>query len=249
MTSTNGFAVIDAQDLCKTYIMGTVEVHALHGVSLSIEAGEMVAIVGSSGSGKSTLMAILGSLDLPSSGSYRLDGFEISHLAEDNLAEIRNWRIGFIFQQFNLLPRSTALANVALPLVYAGISPNERYEKAEHALELVGLADRMHHKPTEMSGGQQQRVAVARALVNDPSIILADEPTGALDSKTGDDLMELFGRLNQDNGITLIIVTHDNEVAAQAERIITLSDGEIASDTGKRARLPKQDVEDDDASD
>ncbi len=222
--------IIEVSDLTKTYWMGETEVNALRGVSFQIHEGEMVAITGPSGSGKSTLMSILGALDQPTGGSYWLDGYDIGSLRDDELALIRNWRIGFVFQQFNLLSRSTALANVALPLVYAGLPGTERNERAKRMLELVGLGERMNHKPAELSGGQQQRVALARALVNEPSLILADEPTGNLDSKTGEEIMALFKRLHQEEGITLVIVTHDPEIAAQTERVIFLRDGEIISD-------------------
>jgi putative ABC transport system ATP-binding protein len=223
----SGRLVIETQDLQKVYRMGTTEVQALRGVSIQIYEGEMVAIVGPSGSGKSTLMAILGALDVPSSGSYRLDGHEIGQMSDDELADVRNLRIGFVFQKFNLLGRSTALTNVSLPLVYAGQSRKQRNQKAEEVLELVGLGDRVTHKPTELSGGQQQRVAIARALVNAPSIILADEPTGNLDSKTSDEIISLFHKLHREQGITLILVTHSPEIASQAERTITIRDGLI----------------------
>jgi putative ABC transport system ATP-binding protein len=219
--------VIKTDDLRKIYTMGKTEVHALRGVSVQIERGEMVAIVGPSGSGKSTLMAILGALDRPTSGSYQLDDVEIGRMSDDSLSDIRNYRIGFVFQKFNLLARSSALVNVTLPLVYAGVSAGERRQRAEHVLEIVGLADRMHHKPNELSGGQQQRVAIARALVNNPSIVLADEPTGNLDTKTGEEIISLFRQLHEDQGITLIIVTHSPEIAAQASRVITMRDGAI----------------------
>jgi putative ABC transport system ATP-binding protein len=226
--------IIEATDLTKSYTMGETVVHALRGVSLDICAGEMVAIIGPSGSGKSTLMAILGALDKPTDGSYKLDGYEVSRIHDNDLAIIRNWRIGFVFQKFNLLSRSSALDNVAVPLVYAGIGRKERREKAQAALEMVDLSDRMYHKPAELSGGQQQRVAIARALVNNPAIILADEPTGNLDTRTGEDLMALFHRLHEEQGITLIVVTHDPEVSAQAQRIITLRDGLILSDESQK---------------
>lgn len=219
--------VIVAHDLRKVYQMGDVEVHALRGLSLTIERGEVVAIVGPSGSGKSTLMNMLGCLDHPSSGSYILDGEEVSHLRDDQLAAIRNRKVGFIFQSFNLLSRATALSNVELPLRYAGLTGSERRERARASLRAVGLGDRMTHKPTELSGGQQQRVAIARALVNNPAIIMADEPTGNLDSKVGQEIMDLLLNLNRDSGTTLIIVTHDPKVAAQAQRIIRIKDGVV----------------------
>lgn len=219
--------VIVAHDLRKVYQMGDVEVHALRGLSLTIERGEVVAIVGPSGSGKSTLMNMLGCLDHPSSGSYILDGEEVSHLRDDQLAAIRNRKVGFIFQSFNLLSRATALSNVELPLRYAGLTGSERRERARASLRAVGLGDRMTHKPTELSGGQQQRVAIARALVNNPAIIMADEPTGNLDSKVGQEIIDLLLNLNRDSGTTLIIVTHDPKVAAQAQRIIRIKDGVV----------------------
>jgi len=216
--------VILAEDLMKVYQMGEVEVHALAGVSCNIKRGEVVAIMGPSGSGKSTLMNILGCLDLPSSGKYILDGEEVETLNDDQLADIRNRKVGFIFQSFNLLSRTTALANVELPLRYAGNVANKK-ERARAALESVGLADRISHRPTELSGGEQQRVAIARALVNNPAIIMADEPTGNLDSKVGKEILELLLALNRDNGTTLIIVTHDPSIASQTQRIIHLRDG------------------------
>jgi putative ABC transport system ATP-binding protein len=216
--------VICAENLTKVYQMGQVEVRALDGVSLNIERGEVVAIMGPSGSGKSTLMNILGCLDLPSSGKYLLDGEAVEDLNDDQLADIRNRKVGFIFQSFNLLSRTTALANVELPLRYAGKIPNKR-ERARAALVSVGLGDRVTHRPTELSGGQQQRVAIARALVNNPAIIMADEPTGNLDSKVGKEILAVLLNLNRDNGTTLIIVTHDPAIAAQAQRIIHLRDG------------------------
>lgn len=216
--------VIQTNDLIKTYKIGEVEVHALAGVSVTINKGEVVAIMGPSGSGKSTLMNLLGCLDRPTSGRYILDGEEVSELDDDQLAGIRNRKVGFVFQSFNLLSRSTALANVELPMRYAGVS-KERVQRAAEALEAVGLADRMNHKPTELSGGQQQRVAIARALVNHPAILMADEPTGNLDSKSGKEIMDLLLSLNKEHGTTLIIVTHDPTIAAQTQRIIRLKDG------------------------
>lgn len=231
-------AIITTRNITKTYQMGQTEVHALGGVSLDIYRGQMVAIVGPSGSGKSTLMAILGALDQPTSGSYQIGGQEVADLHEDDLADIRNRQIGFVFQKFNLLPRISALANVGLPLVYANLPSRERDERARQVLELVDLGDRVHHTPVEMSGGQQQRVAIARALVNKPSIILADEPTGNLDSRTGDDIMGLFHRLHEEQGITLIVVTHDPKIANQTQRIIRIQDGQIVADEAQEKQRP-----------
>ena len=222
-------SLIRIKNLARRYLMGTETVHALREVSLEIERGEYVAIMGPSGSGKSTLMNMIGCLDTPTSGSYELNGQDVSHMDDNQLAEIRNGEIGFVFQTFNLLARSTALRNVELPMIYAGVPGEERRAKALHALAQVGLADRVQHKPNELSGGQRQRVAVARALVNDPSILLADEPTGNLDSKTGVEIMTLFEELAQ-KGNTIIVVTHEESVARHARRIIRLLDGLIASD-------------------
>ncbi|GAB4505392.1 MAG: ABC transporter ATP-binding protein [Anaerolineales bacterium] len=217
-------AVIKVRDITKVYKMGEVEVHALRGVSFDIERGDVVAIMGPSGSGKSTLMNMLGCLDRPTSGAYYLDGELVSSLSDDQLAAIRNRKVGFVFQSFNLLSRVSALANVELPLRYAGVT-RERRELARQALEAVGLGDRIHHRPTELSGGQQQRVAIARAIINNPSIIMADEPTGNLDSRVGQEIMDLLLSLNRERGTTLIIVTHDPRIAAQTGRVIRLQDG------------------------
>lgn len=218
--------VIRIEDLSKVYQMGQIEVHALRGVSFTVDRGEVLAIMGPSGSGKSTLMNMIGCLDVPTSGDYYLENELVSTLNDDQLALVRNRKIGFVFQKFNLLARATALANVELPLRYAGIN-GDRKKLAQNALESVGLGDRIYHQPNELSGGQQQRVAIARALVNQPAIILADEPTGNLDTKSGDEIMKLLLELNRTQGTTLLIVTHDPEVAQVAERIIYLRDGAI----------------------
>jgi putative ABC transport system ATP-binding protein len=222
-------AVIRIRDLTREYRMGTERILALRGVTLEIHRNEYVAIMGPSGSGKTTMMNVLGCLDTPSAGEYWLNGEEVSRLSDDALARVRNREIGFVFQTFNLLPRATALHNVELPLVYAGIRARERRARAEAALERVGLADRLHHRPNELSGGQRQRVAIARALVNQPSILLADEPTGNLDSVTSDEIMEVFAGLHA-AGQTVIMVTHEPDIAARAERRIVLRDGRVESD-------------------
>jgi putative ABC transport system ATP-binding protein len=223
--------VVDAKDLTKVYVMGDVEVHALRGLSLQIERGEVLSIMGPSGSGKSTLMNTLGCLDRPTSGEYYLDGESVADLNDDQLADIRNRKVGFVFQSFNLLPRATALSNVELPLRYSAVSGRERRERARAALESVGLGDRIHHRPSELSGGQQQRVAIARALINNPAIVMADEPTGNLDTKSGDEIMNVLMQLNKELATTLIIVTHDPEIAEQTKRIVTIRDGVVVEDT------------------
>ena len=230
--------LIDIRDITKVYEMGEEKVHALSGVTLGVERGEYVAIMGPSGSGKSTLMNLIGCLDTPTSGSYVLNGREVARMTDDELAAIRNQEIGFVFQTFNLLPRTTALQQVELPLVYSGLSRRERRERAARALEAVGLADRMNHHPNEMSGGQRQRVAIARALVNNPSILLADEPTGNLDSQTGAEIMTLFDDLNA-RGNTIVLVTHEEDIAAHARRIVRLLDGKVRDDGPNTRPAPR----------
>ena len=226
--------MITTHDLWKTYVMGDEEIHALRGFSVNIERGEYVAIMGPSGSGKSTLMNLIGCLDTPTKGSYLLNGKEVASMNDDDLARIRNEEIGFVFQTFNLLPRATALHNVELPLVYAGVSSKDRHARAMQALEKVELTSRSTHRPNELSGGQRQRVAIARALVNNPSILLADEPTGNLDSKTGAEIMQVFKRLHE-GGDTIIIVTHEADIAAHAHRVIYVRDGQVEKDVKQAA--------------
>jgi putative ABC transport system ATP-binding protein len=221
--------VIQVHDVTKTYDLGQIKVHALRDISLCIDRGDFVAIMGSSGSGKSTLMNILGCLDIPTSGRYEIDGTDVSHMDEDDLSDLRNRKLGFVFQSFNLVPRTSAIANVELPLAYAGLSHAERRRRATAALGAMGMANRLHHQPSELSGGQQQRVAVARAIVTNPSLILADEPTGNLDSHSTEDVLAIFARLNGE-GRTVVLITHEPDVADQAKRMIRLSDGEIVED-------------------
>jgi putative ABC transport system ATP-binding protein len=226
--------LIRAEGLTKTYMLGEIEVNALRGVSTSIETGSFVAIMGPSGSGKSTFMNILGCLDRPTSGRYYLDGISVGELDRDELAEIRNKKIGFVFQQFNLLARTTAIKNVQLPLIYSDQDSGDAQERAMNALSVVGLAERAYHRPSQLSGGQQQRVAIARSLINNPQLILADEPTGALDSRTSIEIMAIFQRLNQEHGITVVIVTHEPDISRFAERILSFKDGRLVS--GERVK-------------
>jgi putative ABC transport system ATP-binding protein len=224
-------SLIEIRDITKVYRMGgDIEVHALRGVSLQVDAGELLSIMGPSGSGKSTMMNVLGCLDQPTSGEYYLDGVDVKRLNDNALAEIRNRKIGFVFQTFNLLPRTTALQNVELPLVYRGLGGRERRQRVTESLEMVGLGDRIHHRPNELSGGEQQRVAIARALATQPDIILADEPTGNLDSRSGAEIVAIFQRLNREMGITVVFVTHDSDIAAHTRRIVQLLDGKIVAD-------------------
>jgi putative ABC transport system ATP-binding protein len=241
-SAPNG-AVIAVRDLVKTYVVGEFEVRALRGVSVAVRHGEFVAVTGPSGSGKSTFMHILGCLDRATSGEYRLDGADVARLTRDQLADVRNRRIGFVFQGFNLLSRTSAIDNVELPLLYhrRGMSGAERHRRAAAALEAVGLADRAHHHPNQLSGGQQQRVAIARALINEPSILLADEPTGNLDSRTSVEVMELFQRLNEERGITVLLITHERDIAEYGTRMIAFRDGHIVSDAPVTARKAARD--------
>ena len=234
--------LIRLESVHKTYDLGEVQVHALRGVSLEIRAAEFVAVMGASGSGKSTLMNILGCLDRPTRGHYYLEGTDVSQLSKVELARIRNRKIGFVFQQFNLLARTSALENVELPTVYAGLGPRERQQRAQEALERVGLADRAHHFPSQLSGGQQQRVAIARALVNRPAILLADEPTGNLDSRTAVEIMEILQRLNEEQGLTVVLVTHEHDIAQFTRRTLDFRDGKLLWDVAVRERLVAREV-------
>ena len=227
--------MISISDMHKIYQMGDVTVNALQGVSFTINRGEFVAIMGPSGSGKSTLMNMIGCLDTPSSGSYQLDGEEVATLNGNTLSAVRARKLGFVFQQYMLLPRQNALRQVEMPLIYRGVSARERRQRAEVALRIVGMAQRMHHKPTELSGGQQQRVAIARALAGSPAVLLADEPTGALDSKTSEEIMRILQRLNREQGLTVVLVTHEPDIAEYAQRVLTMRDGLLVSDAAPRA--------------
>jgi putative ABC transport system ATP-binding protein len=235
-------AVIRLENVHKTYDLGEVQVHALRGVSLEIQVGEFVAVMGASGSGKSTLMNILGCLDRPTKGRYFLDGNDVSQMSKVELARIRNHKLGFVFQQFNLLSRTSALENVELPTVYAGIGPEEREKRAKLALERVGLSDRAHHFPSQLSGGQQQRVAIARALVNKPALLLADEPTGNLDSRTSVEIMDILQRLNEEEGLTVVLVTHELDIATYAKRALEFRDGKLRRDLRVSDRLSAREV-------
>lgn len=247
MTAPVDRPVIHMRDIVKTYYIGQPnELEILHGISLTVHTGEFVAIVGESGSGKSTLMNVIGALDRPTSGTYALDGEEVDTLDDAALSRIRNKKIGFVFQSFNLIPRVSALENVEVPLLYAGVTAKERREWAMELLTMVGMQDRADHQPNELSGGQNQRVAIARAMANDPAILLADEPTGALDSETSHLVMDLFHQLHEERGKTIVLITHSKELAAETERIVTLSDGRIVADSAERARRvvvrPKKEV-------
>ncbi len=241
-SSSQGTAVIRLDHVHKVYELGEVQVHALRGVSLEVYPGEFVAVMGASGSGKSTLMNIVGALDRPTKGSYYLDGTDVSQLTKVELARIRNKKIGFIFQQFNLLKRTSALENVELPTIYAGLPPEEREQRAQEALKIVGLGERSHHYPSQLSGGQQQRVAIARALVNRPSILLADEPTGNLDSRTSVEVMDIIQRLNEEQGLTVVLVTHEHDIAQYAKRALEFRDGRVRKDYQIENRLMARDV-------
>jgi putative ABC transport system ATP-binding protein len=235
-------AVIRLENVHKTYDLGEIQVHALRGISLEITKGEFVAVMGASGSGKSTLMNILGCLDKPTRGRYLLDGVDVSGMEKADLAHLRNRKLGFVFQQFNLLSRTSALENVELPTIYAGISIEEREARAKHSLEIVGLADRSHHFPSQLSGGQQQRVAIARALVNQPSILLADEPTGNLDSRTSVEIMDIMQKLNNEQGLTVVLVTHEPDIARYSKRIVECRDGKVKRDVRVMDRLIASEV-------
>jgi putative ABC transport system ATP-binding protein len=232
--------MIAIRDIHKTYQMGDVEAHALQGVSLNIQRGEFVAIMGPSGSGKSTLMNMIGCLDTPNSGSYALDGVEVAQMTPDDLALVRAQKLGFVFQQYMLLARQSAQRNVEMPLIYRGVPAALRRQRAEVALRIVGMGERMHHRPKELSGGQQQRVAIARALVGSPAVLMADEPTGALDSKTSVEIMNMLQRLNREQGLTIVLVTHEHDVAAYAQRILTMRDGKLVSDERNREQRNKE---------
>jgi len=239
MSASASTPVITLRTVHKIYRTGEIEVHALRGVSLDVRRGEFVAVMGPSGSGKSTMMNIIGCLDRLTSGTYILDGVDVSTMSKNDLADTRNEKIGFVFQAFNLIPRTSALANVELPMVYAGVSPSERHVRAREALQSVGLGEKEHSFPNQLSGGQQQRVALARAIASNPAIILADEPTGALDSKTAEEIMRMFQQLNRESGITIVLVTHEADVALHAKRLVRFKDGHIQED---RSILPQDDV-------